>query len=83
MVQQRYIVNQRLQLRLHVDYETSPCDGICIQQRVFPKQRKKELGLDLRYSAQTMGYYKMFQLFRRLGGFTRQEGNILMSFIFV
>ncbi|KAF5429807.1 hypothetical protein C5S36_14630 [Candidatus Methanophagaceae archaeon] len=59
MVQQRYIVNQRLQLRLQVEYETGLCGGIYIQQRVFPQQRKKELGLDLRYGAQAMGYYQM------------------------
>ena len=37
MVQQRYIVNQRLQLRLQVEYETGPRGGIYIQQRVFPQ----------------------------------------------
>ena len=42
MVQQRNIVNQRLQLRLQVDYETSPRGGIYIQQRVFPQQRIKK-----------------------------------------
>ena len=42
MVQQRYSVNQRLQLRLQVDYETGPHGGIHIQQRVFPQQRKKK-----------------------------------------
>ncbi|MCK5014074.1 MAG: hypothetical protein KAS66_09660 [Candidatus Omnitrophica bacterium] len=30
MAQQRYIVNQRLQLRLQVEYETGPCGGIYI-----------------------------------------------------
>ena len=62
MVQQRSIVNQRLQLRLQVDYETGPCGGIYIQQRVFPQQRIKELGLDLRYGAQAMGYYQCTRL---------------------
>jgi len=83
MVQQRNIVNQRLQLRLQVDYETSLCGGIYIQQRVFPQQRIKELGLDLRYSAQAMGYYQMHPFIRKPAGFTRQEGNILMCFICV
>jgi hypothetical protein len=72
LVQQRYIVNQRLQLRLPVDYETSPRGGIYIQQRVFPQQRKKELMLDLRYCAQAMGYYQMHPFIRRPAGFTRQ-----------
>lgn len=72
MVQQRYIVNQRLQLRLQVDYETGPSGGIYIRQRVFPQQRIKELGLDLRYGAQTMGYYQMHPFISRSAGFTRQ-----------
>jgi hypothetical protein len=65
MVQQRYIVNQRLQFRLQVDYETGPRGGIHFQQRVFPQQRIKELGLDLRYGAQAMGYYQMHPFISR------------------
>jgi len=72
MVQQRDIVNQRLQLRLQVDYETGPCCGIYIQQCVFPQRRIKELGLDLRYGAQAMGYYQMHPFIRRPVGFTRR-----------
>ena len=30
-----------------------------------------------------MGYYQMHPFIRRPAGFTRQEGNILMFFIFV